>query len=107
MKKLLFLLLALPMLGHSQAVPRLGIQEVYRDSLVLTWTVPPGGTTTTIERSTNRNFTGTPVTVYSGANTTQLVVDRGLTDPTSSQYGWKEDSAGVSSTYGLVSVRTF
>jgi hypothetical protein len=105
MKKLLFSLVFLPLYMLAQQAPVFGIQDVFKDTVVLSWVVPATSTSTVIERATDRNFTS-PTTVYNG--TYRFYVDRGLTAHTWYYYRCKSGYAGsVFSAWVVDSVHTF
>jgi hypothetical protein len=109
MKKLLFLLLLLPFFSRGQEAPVLGLQEVFRDTLVATWTSPATSTATQVQRSSSRDFATTTTTVFDSASGgRQIAIERGLTQHTWYYYRARSGYPGsVWSQWKVDSVRTF
>lgn len=85
--------------------PKLGIQEIYSNSLVLSWTKPSGVASFELQRATDRNFTSAS-TIYSGAN--QLYQESSLTQNTWYYYRVRSyDGVSTYSSWIVDSAKTF
>lgn len=106
MKKLFLIISAIySTLALGQASPTMGINDVYKTTLSISWTVPSGATAIEVERATNRDFTSS-TQIYSGISS-QLIEQSGLTENSWYYFRARASYSGVYSSWVIDSTHTF